>query len=45
MLCLLLVGRRKREREKQLGAFFPGLEARHILLAVPCRIFIDVRCN
>jgi hypothetical protein len=40
MLCLLLGGRRrkeKRERE-ELGAFFPRVEAGHALLAVGGRI-------
>jgi hypothetical protein len=34
MLCLLLVGRRRKRKEK-----FPGMEAGHALLAVPCWIF------
>jgi uncharacterized 2Fe-2S/4Fe-4S cluster protein (DUF4445 family) len=39
MLCLLLVGIRKKRKEKQPGAFFPGMETRHTLLAVPGGIF------
>jgi hypothetical protein len=31
MFFLLLVGRRKKEREKWPGAFFPGPEARNAL--------------
>jgi hypothetical protein len=31
--------RKEKEREKQLGAFFPELEARHALLAVPFLTF------
>jgi hypothetical protein len=45
MLCLLLVGRRKKRKEKLPGAFFPGPEAGHTLLAVLGRIFVAVRCN
>jgi hypothetical protein len=46
MLCLLLVGRnKKRKKEKINGprAFLP--KAGHVLLAVPCGIFVAVRCN
>jgi hypothetical protein len=47
MFCLLLVGRRKkkREREKQQRTFFTGPKARHTLLAVLGGIFVAVRCN
>jgi hypothetical protein len=37
--------KKKRSRSSQEGAFFPGPEARHALLAVPYRIFVVVRCN
>jgi hypothetical protein len=32
-------------KEKQLGAFFPGSEAGHALLAVPSWIFVAVKCS
>jgi hypothetical protein len=35
----------KKTKEKQLGAFFPGLEARHTLLAVLGGVLVAVRCN
>jgi hypothetical protein len=48
-LCyLLLVGRRKKilkKKENLPGAFFPGLEGRHTLLAVLGGIFTAVRYN
>jgi hypothetical protein len=34
----------KKRKKKWLGAFFPGTEVRHTLLAVPRWIFA-VRCN
>jgi hypothetical protein len=35
----------KKSKEKAVGAFTPGPEARHTLLAVLGRIFAAVRCN
>jgi hypothetical protein len=35
----------KKNKEKWPGAFFPGLEAGHTLLAVPGRIIMAVRHN
>jgi hypothetical protein len=37
--------RKKREREKWQGYFFLGLEAGHVLLIVPGRIFVVAKCN
>jgi hypothetical protein len=37
--------KKEREREKWPGAFFPGLETGHGLLAVPGGIFVAVRRN
>jgi hypothetical protein len=45
MLCLLLAGiiknhKKKKEKRNGRGAFFfPGQEARHTFLAVPCWFF------
>jgi hypothetical protein len=48
MLCLLIVGRRKKERKKERNsqeAVFPGSEAGNALLTVLHRIFVAVRGN
>jgi hypothetical protein len=50
MLCLLLVGRikkrkNKNRKEKWPGAFFPRAGAGHALLAVVYGIFMAIRCN
>jgi hypothetical protein len=40
MLCLVLVGRLREKKEKEIekwpGGFYPGLEAGHTLLSVLC---------
>jgi hypothetical protein len=43
MLCLLLIGRRK--KREAAGSFFPRAGAGHSLLDVLGRIFAAVRCN
>jgi hypothetical protein len=46
-LCLLLVGRRIKRKEKREvdRGFFPRARAGHALLAVLGGIFMPVRCN
>jgi hypothetical protein len=43
MLCLLLFGRKKEREREMASGFFP--RAGHALMAVLCRIFMDVRYN
>jgi hypothetical protein len=46
MFCLLLVGRRKKRKEKKRSSWehsSPGPEAGYALLAMPGRIFMAVR--
>jgi hypothetical protein len=47
MLCLLLIGRRRRKKEREVARSFlsQGLKARHVLLTVLGGIFMAVRCN
>jgi hypothetical protein len=46
MLCILLIGRRKKMKKAgSQGIFFPESEAGHALLAVAGEIFMAIKYN